>query len=113
MKWFYKMNVFISLLIASILTLCSSVAMATESLPLKAVSLATGQSLITWEEFRENTNLSDLCKDTISDRRYIQKDGCVFWSRDKNGDMHCLIFTKAGMSNDLFGKLIKHCYKFN
>ena len=87
--------------------------MATDRPPLKAASLATGQSLITWEEFREDTNFIDLCKGTTSDRRYLHKDGCVFWSRDKNGDMHCLIFTKAGISNELFGKLIKRCYKIN
>lgn len=69
----------------------------------------TNQSKITWEEFKDG--IPQVCKGIKSDGHFIQKDACVFWSQDKKEGWSCLIFSKEGLSNDAFAKLIKRCYQ--
>lgn len=68
----------------------------------------TNQTKITWEEFK--SGIPEICKGIKSGGHYIQKDACVFWSQEKNGDWTCLIFTQEGIGDAVFAKLVKRCF---
>ena len=70
---------------------------------------ASHQVKITWEELKDG--IPKLCKGIKSTGRHIQDDACVFWSQDQESNWNCLIFTKENVSNESFGKLVKHCYQ--
>ena len=77
----------------------------------KGEKIFTNNSKITWEEFK--TGIPEICRGIQSKGRHIQKEGCVFWSQQKNKDWTCLIFTQEGVGNEVFAQLVKRCYQGN
>lgn len=68
----------------------------------------TNQMLVTWEEIEGDFH--ETCKGIKSSGRYIKDDGCAFWSKDKKGQWHCLIFTKPLLDESAFSNLVKRCF---
>lgn len=79
--------------------------------PASGKMIFTNQTKITWEEFKNG--LPEICKGIRSSGHYIQKDACVFWSQQKNGEWSCLIFTKENTSDEVFAGLVKRCFRGN